>query len=704
MNSLGTLSERKRRQERLRSLKDLDEAALALRDIARVVLDEKVADSDVRKVALEQVDKDRLTVLVTVVGELAIPPGQVLSESWHHALGAVGRFLVTLLKTLTFEGTPTAGSLLAALRFLTQQEENRRRSWRSAPKDFIPKSWEDAVYPESGEPDKATYLLCVAHRLHAALKGREIFVQKSHKYSDPRGQLLTQEAWLEVRSDVCRSLNLEEEVTSFLAALEQDLETQYRVTLEGLPANSDVRLEEKEGKTTLTLKPLEKLPTSESLKQLEQEFESRLPNIDLPEILLELHAATACLSDFHLASESETRSEDLHLSIAAVLVAQACNIGLKAVSQAHIPALNLNRLAWVQRNYIRPDSLEKANARLVEAHSQLELAGRWGGGEVASADGMRFVVPARNIYTGYNRKYFGSERGITYYNYTSDQFTGFHHIAVPGTLRDSLYILSGLLEHKTTLNPKELMSDTAGYSDVVFGLFYLLGYTFSPRLADLEGVRYWRINRDADYGTLEKLSKNVIKQEHIVQHWDDVLRLVGSLKLGTVKAPEVMRVLAREGSLSGLGKAVAEIGKVAKTMYLLRYVDDPVYRRRIHTQLNRGEGRHRLARAVCHRRRGELYQKYQRGLEEQLGSLGFVVNCVVLWNTRYAEAILSHLRGIGENVLDEDVARLSPLKFAHINVLGRYHFEMSEEVAGGDLRPLRDPDSLDTLERLWQDG
>ncbi len=336
MNSLGTLSERKRRQERLRSLKDLDEAALALRDIARVVLDDKVADSDVRKVALDQVNRDRLTALVIVVGELAIPPGQALSESWHHALGAVGRVLVPLLNTLTFGGSPTAKPLLTAMRFLTQEEGNRRRSWRSAPKDFIPKSWEDAVYPQSGEPDKATYLLCVAHRLYAALKGREIFVQKSHKYSDPRGQLLTPEAWLGVKGDVCRSLNLEEEVTPFLTSLEIQLETQYQATLEGLPANSDVRLEEKEGRTTLTLKPLEKLPISESLKQLDKEFESRLPNIDLPEILLELDAATGCLGDFHLASEGGTRSEDIHLSIAAVLVAQACNIGLKAVSQCRM--------------------------------------------------------------------------------------------------------------------------------------------------------------------------------------------------------------------------------------------------------------------------------------------------------------------------------------------------------------------------------
>ena len=73
----------------------------------------------------------------------------------------------------------------------------------------------------------------------------------------------------------------------------------------------------------------------------------------------------------------------------------------------------------------------------------------------------------------------------------------------------------------------------------------------------------------------------MVNQHRIVEQWDDVLRLVGSLKLGTVKAPEVMRVLAREGNLSVLGKAVAEIGKVAKTLYLLRYIDDADYRRRI---------------------------------------------------------------------------------------------------------------------------
>ncbi len=83
-----------------------------------------------------------------------------------------------------------------------------------------------------------------------------------------------------------------------------------------------------------------------------------------------------------------------------------------------------------------------------------------------------------------NSKYFGASRGVTWYNFISDQFSGFHSMVVPETLRDSIFVLEGLLEQQTTLNPMELMSDTTGASDLVFGLFWLLGYQFSPRLAD----------------------------------------------------------------------------------------------------------------------------------------------------------------------------------------------------------------------------
>ena len=110
-------------------------------------------------------------------------------------------------------------------------------------------------------------------------------------------------------------------------------------------------------------------------------------------------------------------------------------------------------------------------------------------------DGLRFVVPVITVDAGPNPRYFGRGRGITYLNYMSDRSPGFHGIVVPaGTLRDSLLLLDGRLE------PKEVTSDTAGYSDAIFGLFFLLGYQFSPRLADAGEARFWRIDRAADYG------------------------------------------------------------------------------------------------------------------------------------------------------------------------------------------------------------
>lgn len=89
------------------------------------------------------------------------------------------------------------------------------------------------------------------------------------------------------------------------------------------------------------------------------------------------------------------------------------------------------------------ETLVKANARLVDYQSTLSLAQKWGGRVVASADGMRFIAPVRTIHSGPNRKYFGSSRGITWYNFISGQYSGFHDVVVPGTLRVSIFVQEG---------------------------------------------------------------------------------------------------------------------------------------------------------------------------------------------------------------------------------------------------------------------
>jgi TnpA family transposase len=350
-----------------------------------------------------------------------------------------------------------------------------------------------------------------------------------------------------------------------------------------------------------------------------------------------------------------------------------------------------SRLSWVRQNYIRAETLTRANAALIAAQNRISLAHTWGGGDVASADGLRFVVPVRTIHSGPNPKYYGQERGVTFYNLVSDQFTGLNGIAVPGTLRDSLMLLSVVLEQQTELQPTEIMTDTGAYTDTIFGIFHLLGYQFSPRLADIGGSRFWRVDSKADYGALHDLAAQRINVGLIAEHWEDLLRLAGSLKLGTVQAAGLIRTLQTKDRPTKLARALEELGRLIKTLYLLRFIDDEAYRRRILVQLNRGEGRHQLARIVFHGKRGELRQRYREGQEDQLGALGLVVNVIVLWNTIYMDAALNQLRTEGFEVREGDVARLSPLGFDHINMLGRYAFTLPDTVARGELRPLRDP-------------
>ena len=135
---------------------------------------------------------------------------------------------------------------------------------------------------------------------------------------------------------------------------------------------------------------------------------------------------------------------------------------------------------------------------------------RWGGGDVASADGLRFVVPVRTIQAGPNPKYFGYALSVTYYNLVSDQYTGLNGIVVPRHSPRQSQPVAIVLEQPTELHPTEIMTDTGAYTDVVFGLFWLLGDRFSPRIADIGGARYWRIDPSVDYGPLNDIAAHRI--------------------------------------------------------------------------------------------------------------------------------------------------------------------------------------------------
>jgi TnpA family transposase len=697
LKEVRSKAERAYKDGRLRTIPDLDMSALKLAAAARIFVDPSYTDLAAARSALfARFPREQLVAAADAIEGIAQPEDE--DHVCKHIVGhyrRMRRFLPLLMETLAFEGTDAAKPVLDAWNGLRALEGRKVLQESDVVMAVVPSAWEPYVVELPGVVNRAAYTMCVLERLDHGLRRREIFAPKSKKWGDPRRYLHPDSAWPAERPKVCRMLNLPATPGPFLELLRAEVDAAYHLTADRLAKNDALRIEDKDDLEKFILTPLEAIDEPESLTKLRSKVDALMPRIDLPDVLLEVDAWTRFADEFTHISEGRARVENIATSICAVLLAEACNVGLEPVVRQASSALTRGRLSWVNQNYIRADTLRRANTRLVNYQDTIPLAKQWGGGEVATVDGIRFVVPVRTINAGPNPKYFGVRQGVTYYNYSSDQFTGFHSIIIPGTIRDSLFILNGLLEQETNLRPKELMADTAGYSDLVFGLFRVLGYQFSPRIADLGDARLWRFDRDANYGPLDAIARNCLSDAVIASKWDDVLRVAGSLHAGRVQASELLRVLQADGHPTALARAISEIGRCQKTVHLLRYADDETYRRRILGHLNHHEQRHGLSRKVYHGQLGELRQSYREGQEDQLGALGLVVNAIVLWNTRYTDAALCHLRQSGEEVLPQDVEHLSPLGFNHINLVGRYHFGLPDAVRHGALRPLRNPNDLD---------
>lgn len=168
----------------------------------------------------------------------------------------------------------------------------------------------------------------------------------------------------------------------------------------------------------------------------------------------------------------------------------------------------------------------------------------WGNGLLASVDGPRFV---RSISTAPSPKYFGFKRGITWLNAANDQVAGIGQMVVPGTPRDSLHILDMLLNLDGGVKPEMVATDNASYSDIMFGLFRILGYNFSSRFKDLDDQRFWRAQMDSvptgGYGPLEGLARNKVNLKKTETHWEDMLRVAGSLVTNQVRAYDLLQML-----------------------------------------------------------------------------------------------------------------------------------------------------------------
>ena len=554
-------------------------------------------------------------------------------------------------------------------------------------------SWRRLVYGTPPSPDgivdRSSYVFCVLTQFHRHLKRRDIYAPGSTRWRDPRAQLLSGEAWANAKGPVLRALGLPEDPRELLAGHARTLDAAYRQVAARIEQGTEVTVDD-EGK--LHIAALEAIPEPRSLIELRKLIQAMLPRVGLPEVILEVMSwLPGFVAAFTSVSGGRSRLEDLHVSIAACLSVQAMNIDFEDIIKRGVPALERGRLSHVNQNYLRLETYTAANPHLVSRQAGISYAQALGGGMVAGIDGMRFVVPIPSIYARPNRKYFGPDRGVTYLNMISDQAVGLAGKVVSGAPRDSLHALDVAFSLDHGQRPDILISDTGAYSDLMFGLCQPLGIDYRPELADMPDQRAWRADRQADYGSLNVAARGRLDLRKIELHWPDILRVIASIYTGAVRAYDVTRVLQRDGNPTPLGEAIQHYGRIHKSFHILALIDDEAYRRDVHWIRNLQEGRHSLAREVFHGSKGELYQRYREGMEDQLGALGLVLNCIVLWNTVYINAALEQLRAAGYAVLNDDVRRLHPFMRRHLAVQGDYSFLLP--ALGGRLRELQDPDS-----------
>lgn len=343
--------------------------------------------------------------------------------------------------------------------------------------------------------------------------------------------------------------------------------------------------------------------------------------------------------------------------------------------------ITADMLQHVSQWFLREETVKAANAALVDYHHRLPISRIWGPGIASSSDGQRFGVQQSSLLASFYPRYFGYyDRAVTVYTHTSDQYSVFSTRVISCSPREALYVLDGLLENNTILRLREHYTDTHGFTEHVFALSYLLGYSFMPRLRDLADQHLYKMDRNADYGCLNPLFRGVVETDLIREQWDSLVRIAASLKNRTAPANIIVQRLQNCSSSDRLAKALTALRRAVKTIFVLRYLSDPDLRYRVQLQLNRGESRHELVgRCLFFANRGEFRTGDAEEIMNKASCLSLLSNAVLVWNTIRITHIVDQLRAAGHEIADQDLAHVSPLMHTHVIPNGTYRFGDEEE-------------------------
>lgn len=661
-------------EEQKRQFKQLGPVLRLCGEVVGVLLDQAIADP--RAELFRRYSEERIASLSEECQTLARPSEAIYDLELRKRYSYIRQFAPRLLESFVLRAIAPNEPLLKAVDYLRELNQRKQRNLDDdSPMEFVPAAWKDRVCPTADKVDRAMWEICLLEQVRQALKSGNLHVPHSRAFQPLESYLLSREQWKSERILLAQIHQLPLDFNTHWPKLASLLRDELRQLDENLPNNSDLEIRDGD----IHLARLEKNPIPESAEALKNALRRRLQRRHLTDLLLEVNGWTGFLRSFTRLTSSRLVTEadvSEQLALLTCLIAEGCNIGLGDMTVIG-PGFTYDRLEEIYATYIREETLAQATAVLVNFHLQQPLAQKWGQGMTASSDARVYGVPVRALNATFHPKYFASAgRGINVYTHVSDLWIPFYTQVITCHVRQAPYILDGLLYHATRLEPREHYTDTHGYTELIFAVCHLLGIRFAPRIKDLPEQRLWRLPDEQEFQNIGDVLAGKLNVNLIRETWDEMLRLVTSIKTGEVRASLIVGKLAAASRRNKLYRGMQEFGRLIKTAYLAEYLRSRELRRKVLLGLNKGELLNDLARKLFFGGQGEMRDRTYEDQLNAASSLNLLLAAIVVCNTVHMQACLRRLQADGETISDDDLRYLSPLMRRHLGLYGQYNFDL----------------------------
>jgi len=614
------------------------------------------------------------------------------------------QFAPSLLDHLTVDLEPTGSpALLEALTILRDLNTTGRRTLPAdLPIACIPKRFRPFVGPH-GTRNRRAYECAVLTALRDEIKRGNVWVPGSRRFGQLEDFFLPDAEWMVHRQDFFHSAGLPVEPVEAAALLTTRVNAAYDRFLATLPANAYVAVDE--AGWHLSTDPAEALSPEEDagVAALRAWLRDHVGTIQLPNLLIAVDNVLDWTRHFIPIGQRASRTADDVCQVVATIMAYGCNLGPEIMARL-TNGVSYEDIQRITDWYLHDEALRAALADIVNAIAALDTTQVWGDANTSSSDGQRFLFPRRVLQRTYSHRL--GDFALEFYTFIADNYAPYYTVPIECTERDAPYVLDGLLYHESDLDPEEHYTDTYGYVELNFAAFPMFGKRFCPRIRGLHRQWIYRIDPQKDYGPLTAIvgrKQRTIHLDWITAHWDRMGQFFASFAAGHTTASVALKRLLACGPRNHFYRAVRELGRVYKTLFILEYLTAPALRRRVRRGLLKGEQLHALARHVHYGKQG---QTDGRNLQQQMSRascLVLILAAIIYWQILEIDGVLRHWDPAEVGVEPSLLAHISPIGWDNVVLYGEYRLDrgLVRHPRGGMQRGVVDRNSTDfSLERV----